>query len=250
MTQLPPTTEHLTVAPLTNVGLLSQAMERVIGRTSGLPNIVEMHGPSGVGKTMAAGHVALRFDAYHVEVLDVWTRKYFLTMILQDMGIVPVGGMPEMMAQIGEQMTLSGRPLIIDEAGLLLEKAGGAKLIKDLADSTQGAIMLLGEETLPSRIERWERLSGRVLDWVPAQPVSLDDARLLAHIYASGVEVAPDIMAEVVKAAAGSTRRVVTNLDRIRAEAIANGWTTVDLVTWGQRGFYTGKAPTRRGRRS
>jgi len=240
--------EHLTIAPLTNVGLCVSAITSAMDRTHGLPGIVEMHGPSGWGKSVAAGHAAMRLDAYYVEVQSTWTRKYFLLAILEDMGIAPAKTIPELMRQIAEQMTLSQRPLIVDEAGLLLEKEGGAKLIKDLSEATQGTIMLIGEETLPALIGRWERLDGRVLEWVPAQPVSLPDARLLTKIYAPGLEVADDILETLVRLAEGSVRRVIVNLDRIHKEAAKTGWTKVSMKEWGDREFYTGKAPARRKR--
>jgi hypothetical protein len=242
------TDENLTIAPLTNVGLCLSALQNAMNRTHGLPGIVEMHGPSGWGKSVSAGHAALRADAYYVEVQSCWTRKYFLLAILEDMGIAPAKTIPELMRQIAEQMTLSRRPLIVDEAGLLLEKDGGAKLVKDLSEATQGTIMLIGEETLPALIGRWERLDGRVLEWVPAQPVSVADARLLTRIYANGLELANDIIEHLVRLADGSVRRVAVNLDLIRKEAAKTGWETVSLSDWGSRTFYTGKPPARRKR--
>jgi len=184
--------------------------------------------------------------AYHVAVQSNWTRKAFLLAVLADMGIVPAKTMPEMVAQIAEQLSLSNRPLVIDEADLLVDKEGGANLIKDLYESSMGSIMLIGEELLPSKIKRWERLDGRVLDWVPAQPVTLADARLLTKIYANGTEVTDDLLALLVEKAAGSVRRVIVNLDNIREEAQKVGWSKVDRATWGARPLFTGEAPKRK----
>ncbi len=232
-----------TIAPLTNVGLCVSALERVMRRTLGLPGIVEFHGPSGYGKSTAAAHACTRLRAYYVAVQSNWTRKAFLLAVLRDMGIAPAKTMPEMVAQIAEQLTLSNRPLVIDEADLLVDKEGGANLIKDLYESSMGSIMLIGEELLPSKIKRWERLDGRVLDWVPAQPVTVADARLLTKIYANGIEVADDLLSLLVEKAEGSVRRVIVNLDNIREEAKKVGWQKVDRTTWGERPLFTGKAP-------
>ncbi|WP_330178403.1 ATP-binding protein [Candidatus Vondammii sp. HM_W22] len=140
-----------------------------MNRTRGLPGIIEFHGPSGFGKSTAAAHVAMRLSAYFVMAQSNWTKKAFLLAILEDMRIVPLKTIPELVKQIAQQLSLSQRPLIIDEAGLLLDREGGANLIKDLYEASQGTLMLIGEELLPNRIQRWERLDGRVLDWVPAQ---------------------------------------------------------------------------------
>ena len=236
----------VTIAPLTNVGLCMSAVERAMRRTLGLPGIVEFHGPSGYGKSTAAVHVCTRLRAYYVAVQSNWTRKAFILNVLREMEIMPAKSLPDMVAQVSEQLSLSSRPLIIDEADLLLAREGGANLIKDLYESSMSTIMLIGEELLPNKIQRWERLHGRVLEWVPAQPVSLADARLLARIYAPGVQVADDLLAYLVDKAVGSVRRVIVNLDSVRDEAQKVGWETVDRAAWGDRPIYTGMPPKRR----
>jgi len=238
--------QTLSIAPLTNVGLCLSAMERVMDRTLGLPGIVEFHGPSGYGKSTAAAHLLTRLRAYYVAVQSNWTRKYFLEAILREMGIVPARTLPAMVAQAAEQLALSGRPLIVDEADHMVSKEGGANLIKDIYESAEPTIMLIGEELLPAKIERWERLAGRVLEWVPAQPVNISDARLLLRIYAPGVTIADDLLKLLVEKARGSVRRVIVNLDAIRAEAQKMGWTSVDRAAWGERPIYTGQAPATR----
>lgn len=235
-----------TVAPLINVSLTFQALQRAQGRARGLPGIVVLHGPSGWGKSTAAAYAAGQTRAYYVQMQSVWTRRSFLEAIGKEMGLAMAHTLPGLAGQIAEQMVLSGRPLIIDEADVLADSASGAGIVKDLYESTLGTVMLIGEEKLPHKLVRYERLHGRVLDWIGAQPAGLNDARALVRIYAPGLELADDLLTELVTKAKGSVRRIAVNLDRIRSEAKSLGWQQVDLALWGARTLYTGEPPTRR----
>ena len=235
-----------TVAPLTNVALTLQALQRAQGRARGLPGIVVLHGPSGWGKSTAAAFAAVQTRAYYVQMQSIWTRRSFLEAVGREMGLAAAPTLPGLAGQIAEQLVMSGRPLIIDEADVLADSASGAGVIKDLYESTLGTVLLIGEEKLPHKLTRYERLHGRVLDWVGAQPASLGDARALTRIYAGGLDIADDLLAELVSRAKGSVRRIAVNLDRIRAEARSLGWQQVDLALWGARAIYTGEPPARR----
>jgi hypothetical protein len=98
---------------------------------------------------------------------------------------------------------------------------------------------------LPQKLKKWERFHSRVLSWVPAQPVSLQDAKALAPIYAAGIKVAEDLLDHLVKLSGGSVRRVCVNLNGIAEKAAVEGWERVDLRTWGDTPIYTGEAPRR-----
>jgi len=233
-----------TVAPLRNVALFSGLVERVMGRPAGLPGMATFHGPSGRGKTFAAIYAANRHRAYHVQVKSVWTRKYLLASILREMGIRPAGTIPDMLDQAGRQLTLSARPLIIDEADHLLAK-NMIEVVRDIYESSQAAIILIGEEYLPEKLSRFERVHGRMLDWQAAQPAGEADARVLAGLYCRGVELADDLLARLLEASGGSARRICVNLDRVREFAQAGGLAAMDLA--GYRGeIYTGTPPPRR----
>ncbi|MBN0602975.1 AAA family ATPase, partial [Pseudomonas aeruginosa] len=104
-------------------------------------------------------------------------------------GIKPGATLPEMADQIAEELAASGRPLIIDEMDNLVA-SGQVELIRDLYESSQASILLIGEEWLPTKLKKYERFHGRILSWIPAQPVSMDDARELVKIYSSSVVIA------------------------------------------------------------
>lgn len=233
------------VAQITNLGLCDLAIERALSRSANLPGLVCFYGPSGYGKSMAANYVANSRRARYVQAKSVWTKKHFLKAVLFEMGIKPAGTIAEMADQVAEELATSSRPLIIDEMDHLVDR-NAVELVRDLYESSQAAILMIGEEALPAKLKKWERMHGRVLAWVPAQPVTVADARQLTSLYCPRVHVADDLLLRLVDLSHGSVRRVCVNLERIQEEAMLAGRDVMDLAQWGKRELYTGEAPKRR----
>lgn len=233
------------IVPLTNVGLLAGALGRAQARPAGLPGLIAMYGPSGYGKSAAAAFAANLHRAYYVECRDTWSKKAFLLAVLRELSILPARTMSEMIDQIAVQLSTSGRPLIVDDVQYLLDKAL-ANILTDIYNASEGTIVLIGEERVPSSLQRLERLHNRVLEWVPAQPATLDDVRKLAEQSYPGITFGDDLLADLSKATKGCLRRVAVNLYKVKSEADAMMVDRVDLAIWGQRGWFTGEAPARR----
>jgi len=232
-------------APLANVSLCVSTLDQAMNRPAHLPGIVTFTGPSGFGKSTAAAITANRFDAVYVAARSTWTRKAAHLAILKEMGVAPARTLYGMAEQVAEQLALSRKPLIIDECDYLV-KNGTIEIIRDLYEASNAAIMLIGEENLPTRLRQWERFHGRVLKFALAEPPSLDDARALRDLYVSSLSIADDLLARVHTEAKGSVRRICVNLENIRKEAVDNGLTGMDLASWGARPLFTGEAPSRR----
>lgn len=232
------------IVPLTNVGLLAGAIDRAMLRPQGLPGLVVAYGPSGLGKSVAAAWAANQHRAYYVECRDTWSKKAFLLAILREMGIAPSRTLSEMVDQVAEQLSRSSRPLIVDDVQYLLEKAV-ANVLTDLYNASQGTIVLIGEERVPASLAKLERLHNRVLEWVPAQPATLDDLHRLASVSYPALAMSEDLLDDLRKQVRGCLRRVAVNLYRVHSEAQAIGWDSVDLALWGKRGWFTGEAPAR-----
>ncbi|MCL7931770.1 AAA family ATPase, partial [Halomonas llamarensis] len=184
--------------------------------------------------------------AYYVECRESWTKKAFVVAVLREMGIIPMKTLSEMVDQIAEQLSRSGRPLIIDDVQYVIDKAA-ANVLTDIYNASQGTLILIGEERVPASMARLERLHNRVLEWVPAQAASLEDVRALADKSYPDIEIDDDLLEVVNNRVKGSLRRVAVNLYQIHSEATANGWTMVGMREWGEREIHTGQPPARRG---
>ncbi len=234
-----------TVAPLRNVMLLNALINRVQNRDLDLPGLACFFGPSGYGKTKAATWNAQETRAYWVEVKHTWGRKKFAEMILRGMGISPGRTIGDMVEQIGDQLSRSGRPLLIDEADLVATP-GMIGVVRDIYESSQGTVILIGEEKLPQTLRRWERVHNRMLDWVAAQPADLREVGLLAQMKCPSLTIAPEVLQTVLERSQARARRIVVNLRQIHEHALSTGLDTITAEDARRITFFSGEAPTPR----
>lgn len=235
------------IARIGNIIQCGIALERAMERSANLPGLVCFYGPSGWGKSLSSNYLCNSKRGYYIQVKSIWSKKVVLQKILGEMAIKPGNTVGEMLDQVCDQLRASGRPLVIDEMDHLVEKKA-VELVRDIYEGSQAPILIIGEEQLPQKLKKWERFHGRILSFMPALPVSLDDAKQLATVYAPGVECADDLLRKLVSDSHGSVRRVCVNLDQVREEAAGYGVNKVDLA-WCQQhnvAFYTGEAPKRR----
>jgi DNA transposition AAA+ family ATPase len=232
-------------ANIHNLDLVRIAVDRLTNRNAALPGIACLYGPAGYGKTTAALAIANETRAYFVQLRSAWSRKTMLEKILTEMGIKPAGTLSDLLDQVCSQLAASNRLLIIDEFDYAPQHASLVELTRDIYEGSQSTLLIIGEELLPQKLRKWERFHSRVLSWIPAQPVSLNDARALAPIYSPGIEIADDMLDHLVRVSNGSVRRLSVNLANIADAAATEGWLRVDYDTWGNRPLYTGDAPRR-----
>lgn len=233
-------------AALKNVISMMGLVKKLQSRGPHLPNIGVMSGFSGYGKSWASIYAQNKTRAVRVEVGDSWTRKTFIRAILRELGVTDPRGTVADMAEraielLGENFT---RPLMIDEADKLVDK-GMIELVRELAEYSQAPVVLIGEEALPTKLLKHERVHNRVLDWVLAEPCDLEDTKKLATIYVPAVRIEDRLLDRVREYSDGRARRVVTNLDQIGEWARNHGVDAVGDDYDGQ--IYTGKPPAPRG---
>lgn len=229
-------------AALSTVVLSLSCLIRISERKQHLPGMAVLYGPSGFGKSTACAYISNKMNAYYIECKSVWSKKAFMENTLKVMGIVPGRSVSDMLDQICEQLVKSNRPLIIDEMDHIVEKVA-VEVVRDIYEGSRAPILLVGEEFLPKKLVKWERFHGRIMEWIAVPPADLDDARVLADFYCAGVEISDDLLDLIHSKTAGSVRRIVTNLELVRKEAVSQGITRISLKEWGKRTLYTGEAP-------
>lgn len=233
------------VAPLRNVAALVALINRVENRTVGLPGMAVFYGPSGYGKTTAAVYAANHFDAYQVQVKSAWTAKKLCGSILLDQGVKPARTIADMVDQVSEELARSGRPLLIDEADHLVDR-NMIEIVRDIYEGSGATVILIGEELLPQKLQKWERVHGRMLDWVGAVPGDMADLGHLLPIYCPDVELSADLKQYLLKVSNGSIRRICINLSRVKEFGQTRGLASISKADWGKTTFFTGAAPAPR----
>lgn len=234
------------IAPLGNLGLLAELIDRLQSRPQSAPGMACFFGHSGYGKSYSAYFVAQRTRAYYVEVGDSWTRKTLCQRILREItGSTHQASLPDMVDQITDELAQQqDRPLIIDEADYLIRK-GMVDLVREIHDRSNAPVIWIGEEMLPAKLKKFERTDNRMYDMIAASPCSLDDARLLCKLNV-GAEIAEDLLQEIVTKSQGRTRRVDVNIQRVREFAKSRRLPKVNLAAWGSQPLLTGEVPRRR----
>ena len=237
------------IAKITNIALANAAMAQLVNRQDGLPGLGVLYGPSGYGKTTATVAVAHQTRAYYVQLRSAWTRKTFMEKVCVELGVEKGRNTAECLDNICARLAASQRPLIIDEADYLVTRSGMVELVRDIYEGSQSPVLLVGEELMPNKLKRYERFHGRVLAWIPAQPVSKADAQALAQVYAPTVNLADEVIDKLLAASHGSVRRVSVNLVNLAELADTQGCDEITLSTLKEAkgfDFYSGEAPARR----
>ncbi|WP_299440243.1 ATP-binding protein [uncultured Rhodospira sp.] len=245
MTDKQPTV-NATTAPLTNVLRFGALVDACVQRPRHLPGLGVFYGHSGLGKTWSATHAAHRTRARYVECGESWTRARFLSVLAVEVGVDGRGRAADVVDRIIMACEAQDRPVIIDEADHVVRR-GYIETVREIADRAGVPIILVGEEALPQMIAaRSERTHNRVLQWAAAEPVTAEDVATVARLYYPDLVIAADLIERVTTASAGRIRRAVVNLHQVATEALAQGWDTVGLASWGERELYTGQVPSMR----
>lgn len=238
------------LAALKNVSRFLVLMETLINRGPHLPGIGVFHGYSGYGKTYASIYATNKKRALRLEVGDSWTRKKFLENLLAEADVKPQKSSiadltSEAIMALGDDYE---RPLIIDEADKLADK-GMLELVREIQEHSQVPVLLIGEEQLPAKLMKVERVHNRVLDWVPAEPCDMDDARALANLFCPHLDIDDDLLDVLVDKAQGRARRIVVNLNKMLEYARNSREASFDAGSFESGWFYTGEPPRRIARR-
>lgn len=237
---------NATTAPLTNVALFGELVDRLVGRPRHLPGIGLFYGFSGLGKTWSAVHAAHKSRARYIEAGESWTRGKFLKALAIEVGVDPRGTAADLVERIIMACESQDRPIIIDEADHLVRR-GVIETIREIADKSGVPIILIGEEGLWQAIAtRSERTHNRVLSAVAAQLATAEDVSTVAGLYYPHLTIAFDLVEMITARSAGRIRRAVVNLHRVAEVAAGEGWDTVDLGLWGGRELFTGQVGTMR----
>lgn len=242
--KLTTTTTGGEIAPTGNVALMHQVMETLTKRAPGLPGIGSFYGPSGLGKSFAAAYAShpAGFNGVYVECHVYDTMKSLVESIAKALGLNVKGTIASIMGQIIEALAIGGRPLILDEADVLVD-SNRLELVRNLHDASGAAVLIIGEQDLPAKLKRHERFDNRVLVWQPAARCTLADLDMLAKQYAASITIAPELKKRVLTETDGITRRVVTNLVAIKRWCDAKG--AKEAPADADVTLYTGAAPGR-----
>lgn len=238
---------HNTLAPLKNVTAMVSLIKKAQNRIEGIPGMACYYGPAGYGKSSAALWAANELGCVLIECGESWTKRYFCEVILRHIGEKPRGSIPHMIERIKLALMDADVPLLIDEADHLVNKRF-VETAREIYDGTEVPVILIGEEELPQKLRRWERVHSRMLDWRGALPADRQDLNVLAGVICPNVTISDDLREALFAASGGSLRRMATNLALVHSTASSRGLRSIGAAEWKGASFHTGEAPLPRAR--
>src|SRR5687768_6613944 len=122
--------QSITWAPLSNIALAASTIQRLENRSSGLPGIGALYGPSGFGKTMAAAYCANKFNAVYIECRSYFTKRAFIESLAKEIDVPTGRTIAKTFEAVIDEQLLARRTIIVDEADYIVE----SKILELLRD--------------------------------------------------------------------------------------------------------------------
>lgn len=214
-----------------NVRVLLDAYSQLRDADANAPKICVVHGVPGMGKSTGMALLEKDWSACCTRATAAWTPRTMLLSILRELGRDDLkGSNQDQLDEITRLLSLSGRPLIVDEADYLFERRGLLELLRDIHDIAQVPLLLVGMERVVRKVNSRELVASRVAEQVKFEKLDREDARQYTDELCE-VEVADDLLDDLHRKANGSARRIWLGLNQIENFGLARGG-RVDLAQW------------------
>lgn len=220
-----------TIVPVQNVLNLSIAGNNLINRPYGTPGLGLIYGRPGLGKTTAVTWFVNQVNGIYVRAMRCCTPLSLLLDICAELnvrdpsepGSAPRFEMPrnsrDAVHVITKIMAEDERPLFIDEADYLMGREDLVETVRDIHDVSTVPVILIGMDKINTNIESYPQFAGRVMEWVEFKSCQLGDARKIVDDMCDEFQVADDLLIDLVEAAKGEIRRIVTGLHQLEKQA-------------------------------
>ena len=207
------------------------AASAATARDPGLPGIVLVHGEAGRGKTCITAHLAVKQNAIFLTALPIWSPRWMLSKIAEEMGGKTTGFLGPMYEFISRELTERPRPIYVDEGDSIAEKKELIETLRILHDMTAIPLVLIGMGDFRAKVERRPQLSRRILRAVDFKPSSLDDSRLLATELAE-VRIADDLIEALHRRSRGSAGLFVKELAAVEGFCHRHGLNKIAVADY------------------
>jgi len=204
-----------------NVLNFTAAMARLSSRNDGVPGMALVYGEPGLGKTQATTHwVAQNANVVYVRAKALMTPRWLLEDLATELGEDAEYRSKKLFESCCKSLGNQRRMILVDEVDYLLKNPLLAETLRDLHDSSQAPIVLIGMAGADKKIARYRPLTDRLSEIVPFKELSATDVRLIVEQLCD-VKLTPDACA-ALHARARRFRQVVMALYKIEHLARAN----------------------------
>lgn len=200
-----------------------EAVKAVEQRGAREASILLVTGPAGLGKSETVDRFAMDTNAIYLRAKETWTKRGLLTEMADCLKLSNSGRNQEVQARIIGHVAARQTPIVIDEAEFTVRTTASIlECVRDISDLTEVLVVLVGMETIESRIARYPQISSRVAQVVHFAPLTEQDVLLTARQLAE-VNIGTDVVSELHRQSEGRMRLVMNGIAAIERLAKTNG---------------------------
>lgn len=236
-----------------NVVRAINAVKDLHDRGAGEEGMGLLYGRPGEGKTTTVSYIMNTWNAVFLRARVSWTITSMLSTLMEEIGRESSYRRAPMMNDAIEELVVSQRMLIIDEADYLLRQKDMLDAVRDIYDMTGVPILMVMMERAPRKIQSDRRLSRfkrRITRWVEFDGLTKSDTRkvcaTLPHLNdpeQTPITIGDDLAMKIHKEADANIGHVVIALSRIERFARTNDIDTVTLADYGDRALFASRGP-------
>jgi len=231
------------VAPVKNIGRLSEASDALLTRTPGTPGIGLIFGKSGLGKTTATAWFVNQCNGVYVRALSTWTPGAMLQSILRELDVAPTKlRAASMVTQIADVLRVTGRPLFLDEFDYIVEDRKMTETLRDIHDISSVPIVLVGMDGVQQKVQLRDQFVNRIAQWVEFKPADFEDCQLLSKSLCE-ITIKTELLRKLFDSSKGVIRLIVIGLDAIERKARTLGVSEIGSEQWGNTNFFLSDSP-------
>ena len=199
-----------------NVARFQRALGQVERRGAAEACLMVVDGPPGLGKTTVMRHWAAQTGSVYLRAKKEWTPCWMMRELLGELGMAAPHAFEKQFAQAlslladrQSEAVISGRAfgLVIDEADHVARQARIMETVRDLSDTLELPVILVGMGRVRDALVRFPQVASRIGQYVRFEPAAEKDVRLLLEGLCE-VPVAADLAAYVARVTRGYTREI------------------------------------------
>ena len=224
-----------------NVRRLARVVDALVTAGEGEPRMGMVTGSVGLGKSWAVDDCFVNRGCLYIRACASWTPNAMLRAVLTKAGLRPAMATAQNLERCVALLTArkdeynpAHNLLIIDEADYLLAGARPGTppvildTVRDLHDSSNAPVLLVGEPDLLEQLEHLAKYSGkyrrfwdRILISERFQPLSVPEIQTMAERL-TGLQMPEDAAAHLKKSQEGNVRLVIIALRAAERMAKSN----------------------------
>ncbi len=205
-----------------NYARFLQAVKAVEARGAREASMLLVTGAAGLGKSETVDRFAVDTNAVYLRAKETWTKRGLLVEMAESLRIQTNATNHEMQARIIGAVGARQTPIIIDEAEFTVKSSASIlECVRDISDLTETLVVLVGMETIESRIARYPQISSRIGQVVQFQALTEQDVQLACKQLAE-VEIDADLVRELRRQSEGKMRLVMNGIANIERVAKSN----------------------------